>query len=380
MSEWRIPLGALNYGREEEDAILRVLRSGWISMGPEVHAFEQEIAEFQRTDHAFAVANGTAALHLALLALGINRGDEIIQPALNFVAAANMTTAMGATPVFADIISLDEPTIDPTHVEQLITARTKAVIVMHYGGHLCRMRELLRVCRQNNLYLIEDACHAIGAAYDEVGMAGSIGDIGTFSFFSNKNLATGEGGMVVTGRDDLAERIRLLRSHGMSTLTWDRDKGYANTYDVSVHGYNYRLDEIHAALGREQLKKLCGANHRRGELTRLYENLICNLPGWKIPFTNRNGDSAFHLMPVVAPHAAARDKAVQSLRRDRIQTSLHYPCITGFSAFSDYKAASVQRSQEFAQQVITLPLHPQMEKSSVEQVASALLRAANAPS
>jgi dTDP-4-amino-4,6-dideoxygalactose transaminase len=311
------------------------------------------------------------------LALGINRGDEIIQPALNFVAAANMTTAMGATPVFADIISLDEPTINPTHVEQLITARTKAVVVMHYGGYLCRMRELLRICRQHNLYLIEDACHAIGAAYDEVSMAGSIGDIGTFSFFSNKNLATGEGGMVVTGRDDLAERIRLLRSHGMSTLTWDRHKGYANTYDVSVHGYNYRLDEIHAALGREQLKKLCAANHRRGELTRLYEKLICNLPGWKIPFTNRNGDSAFHLMPVVAPHAAARDQAVQSLRRDRIQTSLHYPCITGFSAFSDYKDASVCRSQEFARRVITLPLHPKMEKSSVEQVASALLRAAN---
>jgi dTDP-4-amino-4,6-dideoxygalactose transaminase len=380
MSEWRIPLGALNYGREEEDAILRVLRSGWISMGPEVQAFEQEVAEFQRTDHAFAVANGTAALHLALLAIGINRGDEIIQPALNFVAAANMTTAMGATPVFADIISIDEPTIDPTNVEQLITARAKAVIVMHYGGHLCRMRELLGICRQNNLYLIEDACHAIGAAYDEVGMAGSIGDIGTFSFFSNKNLATGEGGMVVTGRDDLADRIRLLRSHGMSTLTWDRHKGHANAYDVSVHGYNYRLDEIHAALGREQLKKLYAANHRRGELTRLYESLICNLPGWKIPFTNRNGDSAFHLMPVVAPHAAARDQAVQSLRRDRIQTSLHYPCITGFSAFSEYKDASVQRSQEFARQVITLPLHPKMEKSSVEQVASALLRAANSPS
>jgi dTDP-4-amino-4,6-dideoxygalactose transaminase len=379
MSDWLIPLGALNYGREEEDAVLRVLRSGWISMGSEVQGFEREVAEFQRTKHAFAVANGTAALHLALLVLGITRGDEIIQPATNFVAAANMTTAMGATPVFADIISFDEPTIDPTHVEQLITAHTKAVIVMHYGGYLCRMRELLHICRQHNLCLIEDACHAIGAANDEAGMAGSIGDIGTFSFFSNKNLATGEGGMVVTDRDDLAERIRLLRSHGMSTLTWDRHKGHANTYDVSVHGYNYRLDEIHAALGREQLKKLCAANHRRGELTRLYGKLICNLPGWKIPFTNRSGHSAFHLMPVVAPHAAARDQAVQSLRQDRIQTSLHYPCITGFSAFSDYKDAPVHRSQEFAGRVITLPLHPKMDELSVEQVASALLRAANSP-
>jgi dTDP-4-amino-4,6-dideoxygalactose transaminase len=380
MSEWCIPLTDLNYGREEEEAVLRVLRSGWISMGPEVQGFEQEIAEFQRTNHAFAVANGTASLHLALLALGINRGDEVIQPAINFVAATNMTVAIGATPVFADIISVNEPTIDPTHVEQLITARTKAIIVMHYGGYLCKVQQLLGICRKHNLYLIEDACHAIGAAYDEATMAGSVGDIGTFSFFSNKNLATGEGGMVVTDRHDLAERVRLLRSHGMSTLTWDRHRGYANTYDVSVQGYNYRLDEIHAALGREQLKKLSAGNHRRGELTRLYRKLFSNLPGWNIPFANKNSNSAFHLMPIVAPHATARDKAVQSLRQERIQTSLHYPCITGFSGFSRYKKASVPKSQEFAARVITLPLHPKMDESAVEQVASALLRVANSPS
>lgn len=380
MSEWHIPLTDLNYGREEEEAVLRVLRSGWISMGPEVLAFEQEVAEFQRTKHAFAVANGTAALHLALLALGINRGDEIIQPALNFVAAANMTVAIGATPVFADIISLAEPTIDPMHVEHLITARTKAIIVMHYGGYLCNMQHLLEICRKHKLHLIEDACHAIGAADDATTMAGSIGDIGAFSFFSNKNLATGEGGMVVTDRHDLADRVRLLRSHGMSTLTWDRYKGYANTYDVSVQGYNYRLDEIHAALGREQLKKLSAGNHRRAELTRLYRKLSSRLPGWNIPFANRNSNSAFHLMPVVAPDATARDKAVQLLHQERIQTSLHYPCITGFSGFSGYKQSYVPKSQEFAARVITLPLHPKMDNSAVEQVASALLRTTNSSS
>jgi len=380
MSEWRIPLTDLNYGREEEEAVLRVLRSGWISMGPEVLAFEQEVAEFQGVKHVFAVANGTVGLHLALLALRIDRGDEIIQPALNFVAAANMTVAIGARPVFADIISLDEPTIDPTHVEQLITARTKAIIVMHYGGYLCHMRHLLEICRKHKLHLIEDACHAIGAAYDETTMAGSIGDIGAFSFFSNKNLATGEGGMVVTGRYDLAERVRLLRSHGMSTLTWDRYKGYANTYDVLVQGYNYRLDEIHAALGREQLRKLSPGNHRRAELTRLYRKLLSNLPGWNIPFANRNTSSAFHLMSVVAPHATARDNAVESLRQQKIQTSLHYPCITGFSGFSGYKQSLVPKSQAFAARVITLPLHPKMYDSAVEQVASALLRVANSSS
>jgi dTDP-4-amino-4,6-dideoxygalactose transaminase len=372
MSEWLVPLGALNYDREEEDSVLRVLRSGWISMGPEVQAFEREFAKFQRTEHAFAVANGTAALHLALLALGVGVGDEIIQPAINFVAAANMTTAVGATPVFADIVSLAEPTLDPSHVEQMITPHTKAIIVMHYGGNLCRMRELLHICRQHNLYLVEDACHAIGACYDNGDMAGSIGDIGAFSFFSNKNLATGEGGMVVTGRDDLAGRIGLLRSHGMNMLTWDRHRGHANTYDVSIHGYNYRLDEIHAALGREQLKKLRSTNCRRGELTRIYRELFSNLPGWKIPFADRNGQSAFHLMPILAPDVSARDQVVQLLRQARIQTSLHYPCITGFSAFADYKSPPVHKSEEFSRRVITLPLHPKMDESSVVQVASAL--------
>jgi dTDP-4-amino-4,6-dideoxygalactose transaminase len=379
MSEWIVPLGALNYDKEEEDAVLRVLRTGWISMGPEVQAFEREFAEFQRADHAFAVANGTAALHLALLALGVGSGDEVIQPALNFVAAANMTTAVGATPVFADVNSLDEPTLDPFRVEQLVTPRTKAVIVMHYGGNLCKMPEILNICRERNLYVVEDACHAIGVRDDNAEMAGSIGDIGAFSFFSNKNLATGEGGMVVTGRDDLAERIRLLRSHGMNMLSWDRHKGYANTYDVSIHGYNYRLDEIHAALGREQLKKLHSTNRKRGELTRLYRKLLSNLPDWKIPFANRNNESAFHLMPILAPDVGARDQAVRLLRRCGIQTGVHYPCVTGFSAFEDYKGGPVSNSEEFSRRIITLPLHPKMEESSVIQVTSALSRPTESP-
>jgi dTDP-4-amino-4,6-dideoxygalactose transaminase len=345
-------------------------------MGPEVRTFEREIAEFQRTGHAFSAANGTAGLHLALMALGTGPGDEIIQPALNFVASANMTVAVGATPVFADIVGLDEPTLDPTDVARLITPRTKAVIVTHYGGYLCRMRELLDLCRKHNLYLVEDACHALGVAADDGLMAGSIGDIGVFSFFSNKNLATGEGGMVVTGRNDLAGRIRLLRSHGMSTLTWDRQTGSAQTYEVSLNGYNYRLDDIHAALGRQQLKKLLAGNRRRAEITRLYRRLIGEAPGWCIPFASQTIPSAYHLMAVVAPDPEARHHSVQALREDKIQTSFHYPCVTAFQAFSAHKSAAVPKSHDFASRVITLPLHPRMQDADVEQVACMLLRAA----
>src|SRR5262245_58168905 len=188
-------------------AVQRVVLSKWLSMGAEVQAFEKEFATMQAVRHALAVANGTAGLHLAFLALGLGPGDEIIQPALNFVATANMTTAVGTTPVFADIVDLSEPTIDPGHVERLITPRTKAVVAMHYGGNMCRMVELTELCRNRGLALIEDACHAVGARFYDAGgrpphgmMAGSIGDISAFSFFANKNIASGEGGMVVTNQ------------------------------------------------------------------------------------------------------------------------------------------------------------------------------------
>ena len=253
MSEWRIPLSDLDYGREEEVAVERVLRSRWLSMGPEVEAFEREFADYIGTQYAVAVANGTAALHITYLALGLSRGDEVIQPAINFVAAANMTVAVGANPVFADIIGLEEPTIDPVEVERKITPRTRAVLVMHYGGYPCRMADIQNICHRHDLALIEDACHAVGASYaDPMGRppnghrAGKLGDVGCFSFFSNKNMATGEGGMITTDRDDLVKRLRLLRSHGMSSLTWDRHRGHANSYEVTVNGYNYRLDEIRA--------------------------------------------------------------------------------------------------------------------------------------
>jgi dTDP-4-amino-4,6-dideoxygalactose transaminase len=207
-NNWKIPLTDLNYGQEEKTAILRVMKSGWLSMGPEVQSFEQEFANFLGVKHAIAVANATAGLHLAYCALNLGPGDEVIQPALNFVAAANMTVAVGATPVFADIISLAEPTLDPVEVERLINPNTKAIVVMHYGGNVCRMKEFVELCREHKIALIEDACHAVGASHCGA-MAGSIGDIGAFSFFSHKNLATGEGGLVATNRDELAVRARL---------------------------------------------------------------------------------------------------------------------------------------------------------------------------
>lgn len=379
MSEWRFPLADLDYGRSEEDAVLRVIRSRWLSMGPEVESFEREFAAFQRAPRALAVASGTAGLHLALQALGIGSGDEVIQPALNFVAAANMTVAVGATPVFADILDAGEPTIDPAHVEALIGPRTRAVVAMHYGGYLARLRDIEAICRRRGVALIEDACHAVGAATGDGALAGTVGDIGVFSFFSNKNLATGEGGMIVTGDNALADRIARLRSHGMTSLTWDRHRGYASAYDVAQHGFNYRLDELHAALGREQLRKLPAGNARRAALTMRYRRSLGALPTWRVPFAGvQPPASAFHLMTIVAPDAETRENVAAALRDRRIQTSRHYPCITGFSAFERFAQAEVGRSRAFASRVITLPLHPRMTEAGADEIAAAVVQQASA--
>ena len=357
------------------DAVARVLRSKWLSMGPEVESFEREFAAFQGTRYALAVSSATAGLHLAFLAAEIGSGNEVIQPALNFVAAANMTVACGATPIFADVISLAEPTIDPAKVADLITPRTKAVVVMHYGGNLCRMAELLTLCSKQNVFLIEDACHAVGARYhDALGrpphgtMAGSIGELGTFSFFANKNMVTGEGGMIVTDRDDLAARVRLLRSHGMTSLTWQRHTGHARNYDVVANGYNYRLDELHAALGRVQLAKLRRNNERRRALLQSYKRAIDEAGGWLMPFSDSIDRSAGHLMVAVAPTTEARDQAIERLRTAGIQSSMHYPCIADFDAFAGLPSRPLPISRDFVSRAITLPLYAGMAESDVEKV------------
>lgn len=373
MSEPRIPLSDLDYGPDEEAAVVRVLRSGWLSMGPEVERFEAECRDFWGVRHAIAVANGTAALHIGLIAAGVGAGDEVIQPAVNFVAAANMTLAVGARPVFADLVGLSEPNLNPDEVENLITPRTKAVVCLHYGGHACRVEAILGICRERGIRLIEDACHAPGARLPVKGsstlgpMLGTIGDAGCFSFFSNKNLATGEGGLLVTDDDALADHARRLRSHGMTTLTWERFRGHATGYDVELPGYNYRLDEIHAALGQVQLAKLTANNRRRHYLVSIYVEALRDLSGWLVPFADDEA-GADHLMVVVAPDPGSRERVVAGLAADRIQTSKHYPCIPDFTAFAAWQGADVGIAREFASRAITLPLFPALNESDVHRI------------
>jgi dTDP-4-amino-4,6-dideoxygalactose transaminase len=379
VTDWRIPLSVLDYGAEEADAAQRVIASKWLSMGPEVLAFEREFAAMNAAQHAFAVSSATAALHLAIHAIGVGPGDEVIQPAINFVASANMTIAAGATPVFADICSPAEPTLDPREVERLITPRTKAIIPMHYGGNLCRMHELLELCKARGIALIEDSCHAVGAAYEDAKrrpphglMAGSIGDLGTFSFYANKNLACGEGGMVVTNRADLAENIQMLRSHGMTRSSWERHQGRAGSYDIALPGFNYRLDELHAAIGRAQLAKLMGGNAKRRQLLARYRQGLHGHDGWSMVFADAIEFSSGHLMVAVAPDANTRARAVHALREARIQSSMHYPSIVEFSGFRGRFGEVLKLSHEFAHRAITLPMHPGLDAEHVDEIVQIL--------
>jgi dTDP-4-amino-4,6-dideoxygalactose transaminase len=358
-----------------ERAVAEVVRSGWWSMGPRVAEFEREFAALCGAKHAFAVANGTAAIHLALLAIGCGPGDEILVPSLNFVAAANTITHTGAKPVFCDVVGLDDLNVDPADIEAMIGPRTRAILVMHYGGHPCNMGEILEIAKRHRLPVIEDAAHAPAAKFQDR-TCGTMGAVGCFSFFSNKNLPLGEGGMVVTEDDDLAEKIRLFRSHGMTTLTWDRHRGHASTYDVVLQGFNYRLDELRAAIGLVELERLHEKNRARGRIVERYREVLDGAMGMSMPMPVRPGCiSAHHLAVIVLPESRPRSEFQASMLAQGIQTSLHYPPIHLFSVYRDKAQRSLPVTEAVAPRLVTLPLYPHMTEEDISAVTNAAFAA-----
>ena len=378
---WKIPLADLDFGPEESTAVQNVLNSRWLTMGEVTQQFEQAFAQFNQVKHAIAVANGTAALHLACAAIGLGRGDEVITPSLTFVATANAIRYTGATPVFADIVSPTDLTISPEAIENLITERTKAIMVMHYGGYACDMTAILALAKKHHLNVIEDAAHAVGAEL-EGRKLGCWGDVGCFSFFSNKNMTTGEGGMVVTNDDELAAKIRLMRSHGMTTLTWDRHRGHAWDYDVVELGYNYRMDEIRAALGLVQLGKLEKNNENRRRLTQLYHSMFSYLlPFIILPFTDHRGLTSAHIMPILIPDVVDRIWVLEQLKQKGIQASHHYPPIHRFAAYQQLfstRNLHLPITENVADREVTIPLYPSMSDEDVHTVVKAVQEALGA--
>jgi dTDP-4-amino-4,6-dideoxygalactose transaminase len=378
--EIKIPLSDMAYDEEEEQAALEVIQRRWLTMGSVTQKFESEFARSVGVKHALAVSNGTHALHLACMALGIGPGDEVIVPALTFVATANAVLYGGAEVRFAEIIGETDLNISPEDIERRITPRTKAIMVVHYGGYACRMPEILEIARRHDLAVIEDAAHAHGAALDGRAL-GTWGEAGCFSFFSNKNLATGEGGMLVTDRDDIAEKVRVLRSHGMTTLTWDRHRGHAYTYDVIDLGNNYRIDEIRSALGLVQLGKLSDNNARRKAITEHYREGLKGEAacGIELPFSDNRGIPAYHIFPMLLPAGVDRIKFMESMRNAGVQTSIHYPPIHQFTYYRQrYPGLSLPVTEKVAAREVTLPLYPGLGDDEVERVLSAAKEALSA--
>jgi len=371
---WKVPLSDIDIGKEEINGVVKVMKTKWLSMGPVTEKFEKKFAKYLGVKYAFAVSSGTAALHIAHRALGINQGDEVIVPSLTFVATANSVLYCNAKPVFADITSIDNLNISPEDILEKITDKTKAITVVHYAGYPCDMDAIMEIAEDYRLKVIEDSAHAVGAEYNGR-KCGTIGDIGCFSFFANKNLVTGEGGMIVTNDDKLARKIQLLRSHGMTALTWDRHKGHAHSYDVVDLGFNYRINEIASAVGLIQLKKLEKNNKKREKIVKEYIKKLKAVKELHIPFKDHVGKSSYHLFPILLSESISRDEFMNELKKRGVQTSIHYPPVHLFTYYKKifkFNDGMLPNTEYVGKHEVTLPLHPLMKSEDVEYIVESI--------
>jgi dTDP-4-amino-4,6-dideoxygalactose transaminase len=372
-----VPLFDLRLDPEDIEAVMDVMRSGWLTMGPRIQEFERVFAEHLKVRHAIAVSSCTAALHLAYLGAGVGPGDEVVVPSMTFAATAAAAIYCQATPVFADVLGPHDLSLDPADVERKITDRTKAVTVVHFAGYPAPVEELKALCDDHGIALIEDAAHAPHAHVDGR-MMGSWGLAGAFSFFSNKVLACGEGGLVATDDDDVAALARSLRSQGMTSGSWSRFTRETTGYDAVGLGYNYRLDEPRAALLLSRLRRLDRDVARRRELTRAYRGKLRTIDGLTVPYKDADVErSTCYVMPVVVDDESRRDAVRHHLREQHgVQTSLFYPAIHEFTAYRErFGATSLPRSEHIARAEITIPLFPEMDEATQDRVVGALAEA-----
>jgi dTDP-4-amino-4,6-dideoxygalactose transaminase len=359
---------------EEKAALAAVIESGWITMGDRVRQFEQAFARLHDAEDSIAVGSCTAALHLILHALGIGPGDEVLVPSLTFVATANSVLYVGARPIFVDIESPETPLMSLDEAEAKLTARTRAIILVHFGGYLADRAAWQSLARRRNLLLIEDAAHAPGLPE-----AGTFGEAAAFSFYGNKNMTTAEGGAIIARDRSLREAIRLARSHGMTSGTRQRLDSRSPDYDVTVLGFNYRMDELRAAVGLAQLERLKEWNEIRRRLSLHYRQLAAiRCPSVMVPFADP-WPSAHHLMPVVLPADIDRQAVIDGLRRDGVQTTVHYPPVHRLTFYNDIcPNCCLPQTEEFARRELTLPLHPRMMPADVDFVMNSLAAALGA--
>lgn len=372
-----IPLFNLNFDEKEAKAAYETIKSGWISTGPKCAELEQMFVDMWNVKYAVSVTNCTDALHLCCLVCGVGPGDEVLCPSLTFAASANCIRYAGATPVFCDIVGPNHINIDPEDIKKKITPKTKAIVVVHMAGYPAKMDEIMAIVKEHNLKVIEDACHGPLSEYKGKKL-GTIGDCAAFSFFSNKNISTGEGGMFISNSEELANKARLMRSHGMTTMSYQRASGHATAYDIVELGYNFRLDDIRASIAIEQLKKLPGDLEKRILVRKRYVENLSKIKGVVVPFADCSEFTSNYIMPVVLTQGSKddRDAIREKIHAAGIQTSVHYPAIHKFSIYKDYGAVLPQ-TEYVTDHEITLPMYAALTMEQVDFICETVNKAIN---
>jgi dTDP-4-amino-4,6-dideoxygalactose transaminase len=370
--EYKIPLFKLNFGEEEIEAVTETIRSRWISTGPKCEELENQFINLFNVNYAISLSNCTDALHLSCILCDIQPGDEVICPSLTFAASVNCIRYVGGIPVFCDIESPEHINIDPIDIEKKITTKTKAIIVVHMAGFPAHMDEIMAIAKKYNLKVIEDACHGPLSEYKGKKL-GTIGDVGCFSFFSNKNISTGEGGMLITNNEEMAKKARLLRSHGMTTMSYQRASGHATSYDIVELGYNFRMDDIRASIGVVQMKKLYNDLEKRIQVRNEYLKQLSYIDGITIPFENNTEFVSNYIMSIVLKDSTSekRDLIRDKLHKEGIQTSVHYPAIHKFSIYKEYNA-KLPVTEYVTDNEITLPMYASLSNTDIELIVNTL--------
>lgn len=369
-----IPYGKQTITDDDVRAVVKVLQSDWLTTGPSVRLFEEKVAEFVGAKHGVAVANGTAALHCALYAMGVEPGDEVVVPAMTFAASANSVVFLGATPVFADV---DPETllIDLADVERKITDKTKVVIGVDYAGQPCNWDGLRKIADRYGVQLLADACHALGAHYKSKPV-GSLADASVFSFHPVKHVATGEGGMVVTGDSELARKAGLFRSHGITTDARQREEQGSWFYEMVDLGYNYRITDIQCALGISQMAQLDGFLARRREIASRYDAVFADVDGIEPLALKSESLHAYHLYVIrVVGDGLDRADMFRSLREQGVGSNVHYIPVYLHPYYKDrfgLDSGLCPHAEAAYEQILSIPMYPGLTDEEVTTVCKAV--------
>ena len=373
----KIPFHKVEMNSEEIEAVTGVIKSGWLTMGEKTFEFENLFSEYIGSPHSIAVNSCTAALHLALKAAGIKDGDEVIIPAMTFIATWEVIAYLKAVPVLCDVLK-DSFLLDPVDVERKITSKTKAIIPVHYGGESCDMDAITDIADRHKLIIIEDAAHALPSFYKKK-MIGTIGDITCFSFYATKTLTTGEGGMITTENNEWAERLKRLRLHGITKDAWNRysDKG-SWEYDVSEIGYKCNMTDIASAIGIEQLKKCDRMNLARREIAGRYNKAFTKTDLIKTWNVRDHNECAWHLYPIKLNLNALkinRDQFIDEMKKSNIGVSVHYIPLYRFSALGDfgYRGEDFPACEDIFPAQVSLPIYSGMSPQEIDYVIEKVL-------